>query len=83
MEPFMANLLLKDIDRLMLIFAQDQAALDRALVLTLVSLGQSNTSRYHNPFTGEPYEIQKADGFLSIPIPALPRPFRVPNFTDK
>ena len=81
-EPFMANLLLKDIDRLMLIFAQDQAALDRALVLTLVSLGQSNTSRYRNPFTGEPYEIQKADGFLSIPIPALPRPFRVPNFTD-
>ena len=83
MEPFVANILLKDIDRLMEHFARDESALNRALVLILASLGQSNTDRYRDPFTDEPYEIQEVDGFLSITTPNLPRPFRVPIFVER
>ena len=83
MEFFVANILLKDVDRLMRLFTQDKSALSRTLVLMDTSLGQSRTDRYRDPFTDEPYEIQKADGLLSVSIPNLPRPFRVPNFMEK
>jgi len=82
-EPFLAHLLLKDIDGLMQLFARDQSALNRALVLMHTSLGQSNTDSYRDPFTNEPYTIQKADGLLSITTPTLPHPFRVPSFSEK
>jgi len=83
MESFAANILLKDIDRLMRIFAKDKSALNRALVLMDASLGQDRTDRYRDPFTGEPYEIRRVDGLLTITTPTLPRPFRVPSFTEK
>lgn len=82
-EHFVAYLLLKDVDRLMRIFAQDQSALNRALVVILRSLGQSNTDNYRDPFTDEPYKVQKVDGLLSISATRLLRPFRVPIFMDK
>jgi len=82
-EYFVANILMKDVERLMQIFAQDQSALDRAFVVILRSLGQSSTDNYHDPFTGVPYVVQKAHGLLSISAKNLPRPFRVPIFTDK
>jgi len=82
-EPFVANILLKDVSRLMQIFARDESALNRALVLTFRSLGQSNTDRYQNPFTGKPFEVHEADGLLSITIPELPRPLRMPVFTEQ
>jgi len=82
-EHFLAHLLLKDVDRLMQIFAQDQSALNRVLVVILRSLGQSNTDNFRDPFTDEPYKVQKVDGLLSISATNLPRSFRVPIFTDK
>ena len=81
-EHFVANILLKDVDRLMQIFAQDQSALDRALAVILQSLGQSNTDRFRDPFTGDPYVVQRVQGMLSVSAENLPRPFRVPIFTD-
>ena len=82
-EPVVANILLKDVDRLMRLFAQDQSALDRALVVILKSLGQRNTDFYHDPFTDEPYEVRQVDGLLSVSTENLPHPFRVPIFTEK
>jgi len=82
-EPFVANILLKDVNRLMQIFAKDESALKRALVLTQRSLGQSNTDQYRDPFTDEPYTIRKVDYLLSITSPELLRPFRVPVFTSR
>jgi hypothetical protein len=81
-EYFVANLLTKDVERLMQIFAQDQSALDRALVVILWSLGQSNTDNYRDPFTGDPYVVRKVQGLFSVSVENLPRPFRVPIFTD-
>jgi len=83
MEPFVANILLKDISRLIQIFVRDKAALNRALALIHRSLGQSNTDHYHDPFTGKPYEVHEEDGLLSITIPELPHSFRVPVFTER
>jgi len=82
-EHFVAGILLKDVTRLMQIFAQDQSAMDRALVVILRSLGQSNTENYRDPFTGNPYEVKKEQGLLCVSAEYLPRPFRVPIFTDK
>jgi len=81
-EPFVANLLLKDVDRLMRHFARDKSALHRALALTSMSLGQSSTDLYRDFLTDEPYDVQRADGLLSITTATLPRPFRVPDFTE-
>ena len=83
MEPFVAGILLNDVEDLMRIFVRDKSALNRALVLTHRSLGQSNTDRYHDPFTGDPYEVHEQDGLLSITVPELPHPFRVPVFTER
>ena len=81
-EPFVANMLLKDVSRLMQVFARDEAALGRTLALLDASLGHSSADKYRNPFTDEPFEIQKENGMLSITIPELPNPFRVPVFTE-
>ena len=83
MEAFVANLLLKDVQRLMEFFAKDESALNRVLVLMDASLGQSSTHHYRDPFTDKPYEIRKVDGLLSITTPNLPRPFQVPIFTEE
>jgi hypothetical protein len=82
MEYFAANLLLKDMDRMMRVFVQDQSALDRAYVAMLHSLGQRKTSSFSDPSTGEPYEVRKVNGLFSIATTNLPRPFQVPIFTD-
>ena len=82
-EYVVANILLKDVDRLMRLFVQDESALHRALTAMLISLGQTNTDKYCDPFTGKPFAVQKADGFVSIAAEPFPRPFRVPNFTNK
>ena len=82
MEPFVAHLLLKDVSDLMRFFARDETALNRALVLTQRSLGQSNTDHYRNTFIDEPFEVHKEDGFLSITLPELSS-FRVPVFTER
>ena len=82
MEPFVAGILLKDVPSLMELFAKDESALNRALVLMDASLGQNSATRYRNPFTDEPYEISTEEGWLSITTPALPRPFRVPIFAE-
>jgi len=79
MEPFVANILLKDVERLMRLFARDESALNRTLALLDASLGGSNTDNYRDPFTGQPYEIHREDGFLSITVPELST-FRVPSF---
>jgi len=83
MEPFVAHILLKDVDKLMRLFARDRSALNRALVLMRSSLGQSNTDRFRDPFTDAPYEIQKVDGFHSITTSTLQNPFRVPIFVEQ
>ena len=82
MEFFVANLLLQDVDRMMRIFVQDQSALDRAYVAMLLSLGQNNTNGFSDPATDKPYEVHKENGWLSISTANLPRPFRVPVFTQ-
>jgi len=82
-DYFVANILMKDVERLMQIFAQDRSALDRALVVILWSLGQSNTDNYRDPFTNNPYVVRKVQGLLSVSAENLPRPFRMPIFTDK
>ena len=82
-EPFVAHLLLKDVDRLMEFFAKDQSALDRAIMAILASLGHSDTDSYRDPFTDEPYTVRKVNGLFSISTEHLPRPFRVPIFTEK
>ena len=82
-EHFVAYVLLKDIDRLMQIFAQDQSALNRAVVVMHRSLGQSNTDSYHDPFTDEPYEVRKVKGMWNVSATMLPRDFQVPDFTNK
>jgi len=83
MEPFVAGLLLQDVESLMEHFARDESALNRALVLMDASLGQNNLDRYRDPFTDEPFEIRRVDGLLSITTPHLPRPFRVPVFVER
>ena len=80
-EAFLANMLLKDAGGLMRLFAKDRTALTRALALTSLSVGQSQTDNYRDFLTDEPYPVQKGDGFISITIGTLPRPFRVPDFT--
>jgi hypothetical protein len=82
-ELFVANILLKDIEDLMRVFAKDQSALNRAIVATFLSLGQGNTDRYRDPFTGESYEVRRVDGLLSISAENLPHPFRVPVFVNR
>ena len=81
LEPFVAGVRLQDAERFMMLFAQDQSALNRALVAIQYSLGQRNTDSLRDPFTGKPYEVQPDDdGFISISTEMLPRPFRVPVF---
>jgi hypothetical protein len=82
-EHFVAGLMLKDVKTLMEVFAQDQSALNRALAAILKSLGQSNTDMYRDPFTDEPYEIRKVQSLFSVSAEMLPRPFRVPIFTNR
>ena len=79
MEPFVATILLKDVERLMRLFAKDESALNRTLVLLDASLGRTNTDNYRDPFTDQPYEIHREDGFLRITTLELPT-FRVPSF---
>ncbi|MDR0520726.1 MAG: hypothetical protein LBH00_02610 [Planctomycetaceae bacterium] len=56
-EPYVAQLQLKDVDRLMRLYAQDESALRRALVLMLVSLGQAYLNEAGEPrLTGTPKE---------------------------
>jgi hypothetical protein len=83
MEHFVANILLRDVESLMEHFARDRSALNRALVLMDASLGQNSIARFHDPFTDEPFEIQRVDDLLSIATPELPRPFRVPIFVER
>ena len=81
MEPFVAGIRLQSVEHFMVLFAQDQSALNRALVAIHHSLGQTNTNHYLDPFTDEPYEVQRDDdGFISVSATRLPRPFRVPVF---
>ncbi|MDR0326744.1 MAG: hypothetical protein LBI05_00455 [Planctomycetaceae bacterium] len=80
-EYVVAYVLLKDVDRLMELFAKDQSALIRAFTAVLRSLGQNNTDSYLDPFTGKPYEVEKEQGFFRISTTMLPHPFRVPNFS--
>ena len=82
-EFFVANILLKDVEDLMRIFAKDQSALNRAIVAMLMSLGQGNTDRFRDPFTGDPYEVRRVDGLLSISAENLLHPFRVPIFVNR
>jgi len=82
-EPVVASILLKDIERLMKIYAQDQSALDRAFLAILRSLGQGDTDHFRDPFTDAPYEVRQEQGALSVSAENLPRPFRVPVFTDR
>lgn len=82
MEPFVAVILLKDVERLVRLFAQDKSALSRAMAAIGTSLGQTNADDYHDPFTGKSYETQKEAGLISITTETLPRPFRVPSFTN-
>ena len=79
MEPFVANIMLKDVERLMQLFARDQSALDRALVGISRSLGQSNTDHYRDPFTDKPYEIRTENSQLRVSATMLPS-FVVPIF---
>ena len=79
MEPFVANILLKDVEQLMRLFAKDRSALNRTLVLLDASLGRNDSGNYRDPFTDQPYEIRSESGFLSITTPELPL-FRVPSF---
>jgi CRISPR/Cas system type I-B associated protein Csh2 (Cas7 group RAMP superfamily) len=81
-EYFVANIMLKDVDRLMELFAKDQSALMRAFTAVRRSLGQNNTDSYLDPFTGEPYVVEKEQGFFQISTTMLPHPFRVPVFTN-
>jgi hypothetical protein len=84
LKPFIAWLRFQHVERMMALFAQDQSALNRALVAILRSLGQPNTDSYRDPFTGEPYEvIIDDDGLISVSATMLPRPFRVPDFTER
>jgi hypothetical protein len=82
-EPFVANIQLKQIDAFMRVFALDQSALERALVAALISLGQTDTGNYTDPFTGVPYESKRVNGLISISTKNLKHPFRVPDFTKK
>ena len=87
-EYFVASFMLNDVEDLMEVFAKDQSALDRALVATLKSLGQGNTDSYHDPLSGKPYEVSKAQGLFSVSAMCFSRDhpsryFRVPVFTDK
>ena len=81
-EFFVANILLKDIENLMRIFAKDKSALSRAIVVIQQSLGQGNTDGYRDPFTGEPYEVRRVDGRLSVSAENFPHPFRVPIYAS-
>jgi hypothetical protein len=81
-EPVAARVLLQDVEHFMRLFAQDQSALDRALVLMFRSLGQSGAEDYRDPFTDEPYTVRKVNGLFSVSTEDLPRPFHVPIFTD-
>jgi len=81
-EPIVASILLKDVEGLMRLFARDESALTRALVAIYVSLGQTHTDKYCDPFTGKPFDVQKAEGWLSISAKPFVPPFRVPNFTN-
>jgi len=84
MEPFVAGLRLRGIEQSMELFAQDLSALNRALVAVLHSLGQTDTDIYRDPFTEEPYEVQRDDdGLISVSATRLPHPFRVPDFTER
>ena len=81
LEPFVAGFRLHHVEDFMVLFAQDQSALHRAIVAALHSLGQQNTDQYRDPFTDEPYAVEIDDeGFLSVSAMRLPRPFRVPVF---
>ena len=81
-EPFVANIMLKDMDYLMRLFSKDQSALDRALAVILRSLGQSNTNSYRDPFTDTPYEVLEENGKFQASATDFPRPFVVPVFTE-
>ena len=80
-EPFAANLMLKDMERLMRLFARDQSALDRTLAAVLRSLGQRNTDSYRDPFTDKPYEVKTINSMSQVSATDLP-PFAVPVFTE-
>jgi hypothetical protein len=80
MAHYVAGILLHDIDRIMRLLAQDQSALNRALVVMNKSLGLGTTDSYHDPFTDEPYEVRQVEGRFSVSGTMLPRPFRVPIF---
>jgi hypothetical protein len=82
-EFLVAYLLLKDVRLTMEIFARDQSALDRALAAILFSLGQTDTDKFRDPFTDEPYEIRKVNSLITVTATALPQPFQVPDFRNK
>ena len=80
MEHFVAHVMLKDVNRLMRSFAEDESALNRALVAMSLSLGHSDTGGYRDPFTDEPYEVQQTSDRINVPARRFSRPFRVPVF---
>jgi len=87
-DYFVAHLLFRNVEPLMRVFAQDQSALNRAIVAMHRSLGldspegQGNTGSFRDPFTGEPYTVRKVEGLWSVEATMLPRSFRMPDFTS-
>ena len=81
-EHFVAHIMLKDVNHLMRFFAEDESALNRALAAMSESLGQRTADRYRDPFTDEPYEVQRTGDMISVPARRLPRPFQVPVFAS-
>ena len=82
MEPFVSGFRLHNVDNFMQLFAQDESALNRALLVMQHSLAQGGVDNFRDPFTDAPYEIRRVEGLLSVSATMLPRPFRVPSKSE-
>ncbi|GHT45110.1 hypothetical protein FACS189454_04060 [Planctomycetales bacterium] len=81
-EPFVAAILLKDVDRIMRVFAIDISRIETATLALRLALGTKSPADFADPFTGEPYEVKRTDdGFIEVSAKNNRRPFKVPDLT--
>ncbi|MDR3182404.1 MAG: hypothetical protein LBT89_05685 [Planctomycetaceae bacterium] len=88
-EPVVACLMLDNVDKFMRIFAQDLSRMETAVLALQLAL-EANADKQQkliqsslDPFTGEPYQVQRQDGFIDVSAQNRRKPFRVKSMTVK
>ncbi|MDR3232820.1 MAG: hypothetical protein LBT46_04005 [Planctomycetaceae bacterium] len=82
-EPFVAGLVLDNVDKFMRLFAQDLSRIETAVLALRLALEGSKESANRiassplDPFTGKAYQVKNQDGYVEVSAQNRLQPFRV------